>query len=91
TFRDDRLPFTEEQVKAEAARCLSCGAARVDRNICIGCGLCTTRCKFDAIHLHKEFDEYGDVYEKLIFNILKKDIKKWNGIMLNRAKSAIGK
>lgn len=91
SFSDERLTLTEEQVKVEAARCLSCGAAHVDQKMCIGCGLCTTRCKFDAIHLHKEFDEYGDVYEKLIFNILKKDIKKWNGIMINRAKSALGK
>lgn len=56
TFRDDRLTFTEEQVKKEAARCLACGATIVDQNRCIGCGVCTTRCKFDAIHLVKKFD-----------------------------------
>jgi NADPH-dependent glutamate synthase beta subunit-like oxidoreductase len=71
TFRDERLPFTEEQVKAEAARCLKCGAAWVDSNICIGCGLCTTRCKFDAIHLHKEYDAWGVPYEKLVGHVLK--------------------
>ena len=76
TFRDDRLPFTEEQVKAETARCLSCGAAKVDRNICIGCGLCTTRCKFDAIHLHKEFDAWGTTYEKLVPLVLKTTAQK---------------
>ena len=76
TFRDDRLPFTEEQVKTEAARCLSCGAARVDRNICIGCGLCTTRCKFDAIRLHKEFDAWGVEYEKLVPLVLKTTAQK---------------
>ena len=42
-----------EQVKTETARCLSCGAAKVDQKICIGCGLCTVQCKFDAIHLDK--------------------------------------
>ena len=52
-FTDDRLTFTEEQLKAETARCLGCGASRVDPNKCIGCGVCTTRCKFDAIHLSK--------------------------------------
>lgn len=31
--------------------------AVVDPNKCIGCGLCTTRCKFDAIHLHREHPE----------------------------------
>ena len=54
TFSDTRLPFTEEQVKAEANRCLSCGATTVDENRCIGCGLCTTRCEFDAIHLSRD-------------------------------------
>ena len=53
TFRDDRLTFTEEQVKKETARCLGCGASFVDPNKCLGCGVCTTRCKFDAIHLRK--------------------------------------
>ena len=54
TFEDDRLTFTEEQVKAEASRCLGCGVSVVDRNRCIGCGLCTTRCMFDAIHLERD-------------------------------------
>ena len=54
TFEDLRLTLTEEQVKAEAARCLGCGATTVDVNRCIGCGLCTTRCEFDAIHLSRD-------------------------------------
>ena len=45
SFEDPRQVFTEEQVKAEASRCLSCGANIVDENKCIGCGLCTTRCE----------------------------------------------
>ena len=53
TFQNDRITFTEEQVKAEASRCLGCGACEVDENRCIGCGLCTTKCEFDAIHLHR--------------------------------------
>lgn len=57
SFRDASLPFTEEQVKAETARCLSCGASVVDENKCIGCGLCTTKCEFDAIHLYRDFPE----------------------------------
>lgn len=54
SFRDASLPFTEEQVKKETARCLSCGASVVDENRCIGCGVCTTKCEFDAIHLYRE-------------------------------------
>ena len=57
SFADNRLPFTEEQVKLETSRCLSCGATTVDINRCIGCGLCTTRCEFDAIHLSRDIPE----------------------------------
>ena len=57
TYEDLRLPLTEEQVKAEANRCLKCGATVVDTNRCIGCGLCTTRCEFDAIHLSRDLPE----------------------------------
>lgn len=62
TFRDLRLPLTEEQVKAEAKRCLHCGATTVDENRCIGCGLCTTRCEFDAIHLSRDFPQNTKMY-----------------------------
>lgn len=57
SFRDASLPFTHEQVRAETARCLSCGASVVDENKCIGCGLCTTKCEFDAIHLYRDVPE----------------------------------
>ena len=60
-FKDNRLIFTEEQVKAETSRCLGCGASIVDQNKCIGCGLCTTRCEFDAIHLHRDHPEASDM------------------------------
>ncbi len=36
SFRDAKLVFPEEQVKAETARCLGCGASVVDQNKCIG-------------------------------------------------------
>lgn len=60
-FADPRLIFTEEQVKAETARCLGCGATIVDENKCIGCGLCTTRCEFDAIHLVRDHPENSNM------------------------------
>ena len=56
-FRDGHGTLTEEQVKIETARCLECGATVVDPNKCIGCGLCTTKCKFDAISLHRDHPE----------------------------------
>ncbi|MBR2389975.1 MAG: 4Fe-4S binding protein, partial [Mogibacterium sp.] len=49
-----REPLTEAQIRAEANRCLKCGATTVDVNRCIGCGLCTTRCEFDAIKLERD-------------------------------------
>ena len=63
TFRDERVAFTEEQVKKETARCLGCGASIVDPNKCIGCGICTTKCAFDAIHLHRERPECSTMYK----------------------------
>ncbi|MBQ2582383.1 MAG: 4Fe-4S binding protein, partial [Erysipelotrichaceae bacterium] len=57
---DPRKIFTEEQVKTECSRCLSCGVNVVDENRCIGCGLCTTRCEFDAIHLKRDHPEMTD-------------------------------
>ena len=53
---DERLTLTEEQMKAETERCLKCGATVVDQNKCLGCGMCTTRCKFDAIHIVRKYN-----------------------------------
>lgn len=61
-FEDPRMPLTEEQVQKEARRCLHCGATWVDLNQCIGCGLCTTRCQFDAIHLKRDIPEASDMH-----------------------------
>jgi NADPH-dependent glutamate synthase beta subunit-like oxidoreductase len=57
SFRDARKLLSEEQVHLEAGRCLSCGASVVDENKCIGCGICTTKCEFDAIKLHRDHPE----------------------------------
>ena len=57
SFKDAHKTLTEEQVKVETGRCLSCGASVVDPHKCIGCGLCTTRCEFDAIHLVRDHPE----------------------------------
>ena len=62
TFEDLRLPLTAEQVKKEANRCLKCGATWVDLNQCVGCGLCTTRCEFDAIHLSRDIPAASEMH-----------------------------
>lgn len=63
SFRDAKETFTEEQVKKETARCLGCGASVVDENKCIGCGVCTTKCEFDAIHLYREHPECSTMHK----------------------------
>lgn len=81
TFADLRSTFTEEQVKAEANRCLGCGATVVDENQCIGCGLCTTRCEFDAIHLSRDLPEAShmrsseDKMKGILPYMIKREIK----------------
>ena len=61
SFKDAHKTLTEEQVKIETGRCLSCGAAVVDPHKCIGCGICTTKCKFDAIHLYRDHPEMSNM------------------------------
>ncbi len=81
TFRDLLQSLSEEQVKKETSRCLSCGASVVDPNKCIGCGICTTKCMFDAIHLHRELPGASVMHtseEKLKYilpNMVKQSIK----------------
>ena len=81
TFRDLSRSLTEEQVKAETSRCLSCGASVVDPNKCIGCGVCTTKCVFDAIHLHRELPGASvmraseDKLKYILPNMVKQSIK----------------
>ena len=81
TFRDLSHSLTEEQVKVETSRCLSCGASVVDPNQCIGCGICTTRCVFDAIHLHRELPGASvmhaseDKLKYILPNMVKQSVK----------------
>ncbi len=84
-FEEYHGTLTEEQVKKETARCLSCGASVVDENRCIGCGICTTKCAFDAIHLHREHPEAS---------IMRTSENKFDGIlpyMIKRAGKIIFK
>ena len=66
TFEDLRGVLTEEQIKKEAARCLGCGCVVIDEDLCIGCSICTTKCKFDAISLEKTMDVCGTPYFKTL-------------------------
>ena len=70
-----------KRVKAETARCLGCGASVVDPNKCIGCGLCTTKCEFDAIHLNRELPECSrmvrseDKFKAILPYMIKREMK----------------
>ena len=87
-FREYHMTLTEEQVRRETARCLSCGASVVDENRCIGCGVCTTKCGFDAIHLHREHPEASVMRtsEDKFSGILPYMIKRTGKIIFNKKK-----
>ena len=87
SFNDLRGSFTEEQVKAECARCLGCGVAVVDEFMCVGCGVCTTKCRFDAIHLEKIHDADNKEY----FHTLGRVAKNVPKIGVNMGKKRFGK
>ena len=87
SFNDLRGTFSEEQVKAECARCLGCGTAVVDEYMCVGCGICTTKCRFDAIHLEKVYDADNQEY----FHTLGRVVKNVPKIGINMVKKHIGK
>ena len=77
TFQDLRAGLTEEQIKKEALRCLHCGQSVVDMDKCIGCGVCTHRCEFDAIHLVRVDDtqwanDMAHWYGRLAKNVVKR-------------------
>ncbi len=90
TFNDLREPLTEAQVHEEASRCLHCGATTVDINQCIGCGLCTTRCEFDAIHLTRDLPECSKMVkaEDKMKYIPPYQFKRQMNILFNRKNKA---
>ena len=89
SFRDYHGTLTEEQVRKETARCLSCGASVVDENRCIGCGICTTKCGFDAIHLHREHPEASHMRtsEDKFGGILPYMVKRTGNILFHKKQS----
>jgi NADPH-dependent glutamate synthase beta subunit-like oxidoreductase/formate hydrogenlyase subunit 6/NADH:ubiquinone oxidoreductase subunit I len=92
SFKDLRGILTEEQLKKETERCLSCGATIVDEHQCIGCGVCTTKCKFDAITLFRKYDEPGVPYEELVpMTAGQYAIKRGAKIAVKKVKELMGK
>ncbi|MGF7145586.1 NADPH-dependent glutamate synthase beta subunit-like oxidoreductase [Anaerotaenia torta] len=79
TFRDIRAALTEEQMQKETQRCLGCGATVVDEYMCVGCGMCATKCKFDAITLERVYDgkgvEFLGIKKAIIPHVIKRKVK----------------
>ena len=86
TFKDTRVTFTEEQLKKETERCLGCGAVQVDQYMCVGCGQCTTKCRFDAISLVKKYNNFAPVYEKLPLVVAKYAVRRSGKIAVSSIK-----
>ena len=78
-FRDDRGTLTEEQVRKETERCLGCGATVVDEFLCVGCGQCTTQCRFDAISLVRRYDGQGvsllEMKKAIVPHVLRRKVR----------------
>ncbi len=84
TFKDLRGILTEEQIKKETERCLGCGATKTDEYLCVGCGACTLKCKFDAISLEKVHDVKGYQIESLKKEVVKKMLGRKVKITANK-------
>ncbi|MFL0266958.1 FAD-dependent oxidoreductase [Candidatus Clostridium radicumherbarum] len=91
TFKDMRITFTEEQVKKETQRCLGCGATVVDQYQCVGCGICTTKCKFDAISLVRKYDAAGTDIDHMKPIVIKHVIKRQGRIAVKSVKKLFTK
>lgn len=88
SYRDFRGTFTEEQMKKETERCLGCGATVVDSYMCVGCGQCTTKCKFDAIHLERVYDGEGVEFLEMKPKVVKQMVKRQGKIAITKVKEA---
>ncbi|MBC2396772.1 FAD-dependent oxidoreductase [Clostridium tetanomorphum] len=89
TFKDLRGTFTEEQIKEETKRCLGCGAVVVDQYQCVGCGMCTIKCKFDAISLIRKYDSSGLEFKDMKPAVIKHVIKRQGRIAVKSVKKSV--
>lgn len=84
TFKDLRGTLTEEQIKKETKRCLSCGVTKTDEYLCVGCGACTLKCKFDAISLQRVHDVKGFEIDDLPKTVIKNTVVRKVKITANK-------
>lgn len=84
TFRNLRGDLTEEQVKKETQRCLKCGVTKIDEFMCIGCGMCTTRCRFGAIRLERVYDAHPSTLKDIKKVVIKNVVKREARLLFNK-------
>ncbi|ENK1243897.1 FAD-dependent oxidoreductase [Clostridium sporogenes] len=89
TFKDLRGTFTEEEIEKETKRCLGCGAVVVDQYQCVGCGMCTIRCKFDAISLIRKYDSSGLEFKDMKPAVIKHVIKRQGRIAVKSVRKSV--
>lgn len=90
SFRDERGTLSEDQVRRETERCLSCGATVVDEFLCVGCGVCTTRCKFEAITLERVYDGAGAALPDMKPIVIRHALKRKGKIALKKIRKRLG-
>ena len=90
SFKDVRGTLTEEQIKKETERCLGCGATMVDEFLCVGCGACTTKCKFDAIKLVRRYDSQNPTFSDMKSTVVKYALKRKVRIVMKKPAKFIG-
>ncbi len=91
SFRDLRGTLTEEQMKKETERCLGCGVTIADEYMCVGCGQCTTKCKFDAIHLERVYDGEGVAFQDMKPVVVRTVLKRKGKIAMRKIKNTFAK
>ena len=55
----------------------------------MGCGQCTTKCKFDAIHLERRYDGKGVEFTEMKPVVVKQIVKRKGRIAIKKVKRAL--
>ena len=63
----------------------------VDEFLCVGCGQCTTKCKFDAITLERKYDGEGVSLEDMKKALVPHVIKRTGKMTLKKIKTAFSR
>ena len=76
-FREEYIAHVVDK-KCPAGVCKALLNYYIDADKCIGCGVCTTKCAFDAIHLTRERPECSNMvkYEKKVPSLAKYALKR---------------